>query len=152
MPMMFRNALIAMVLGMLGLAAPAKAGSFEETCRYFDGVAFNDVAHHRVGTFRVVLAADCRAALAVMAVAPAGAHTEFAQDYLRQLQTYRATMLSIMMERFETQRSRRVLQAHTDAPMVKPVSRAGAFLIAKSMGLVAKQREWTVWNEARLAQ
>ncbi|MEO0911816.1 MAG: hypothetical protein AAFY59_02335 [Pseudomonadota bacterium] len=134
------------------LATPgAAAAQYAQTCKYFEAVAFNDSAVSARETFRMVLAADCRAALRTLGTARTAEDAVLAADYLDQLQLYRDTLLDMAMERFQLRRRPGVPGPRTTAgePVVRPVSRAGAFLIAKSMGLVAKQREWTVWREAQ---
>lgn len=138
-------------------ASPAAASPpYVQTCKYFEGVAFNDQVVSNRETFRMVLATDCRAALNTLLAAQSLQDARLAIDYLDQLHLYRATLLRMAMERFSQQRGRIIAgrkvagwRPKSGELVVRPVSRTGAFLIAKSMGLVAKQREWTVWREAQ---
>ncbi len=147
-----RKVVGVLVLGFaLGSAHPAAAERFEQTCTYFEAIAFNDKARAGYETFRMGLARDCRAALTMLQTSEPGREPEQARAYLAQLQVYRTTLLSMTMERFEQQRAgqEQARRAFGGRVMVRPVSQTGAFLIARSMGLVAAQKKWAVWTEAR---
>lgn len=135
----------------IGLAAsPALAGDYAKTCRYFDAIAFNDNALGKTGSFRAVLASDCHAARRAIREAAGTEGALLADRYLKTLTAYRAALLGIAQERF----GKTPVIAGPNTPrgthryIARPVSRTGAYLIAKSMGLVAHQRAWATWQIA----
>lgn len=143
---------LAAGLVTLGLSAPVAASDFEQTCRYFSNVAYNDLHTGRHESFRAGLARDCVAALTVYERSHGKGHShDRSESYLVRLHQYRWAMLDIATARFDAAGHRRSgardLSGHH---VVRQVSRTGAYLIARSMGLVGVQREWRAWMNARL--
>ena len=73
-----------------------------------------------------------------------------AAGYLTELERYRRVIVDILVQRARE----RPRPANDDwgyqtwRPAVTPVSRAGAYLIARQMGVVETHRDWTAWRRA----
>lgn len=146
--------LIASVL--LGLVGPsiASARDFERTCAYFSNVAFNDLHTRHEETFRVTLAKDCEAALDLYHVSRRGSDGRMrAEAYLVQLHHYRRTLIDMANARYDARRPVGGVSLDGSGRLVvRQVTRTGAYLIARSMGLIGTHREWRAWMEARLEE
>ncbi|MHA3914628.1 hypothetical protein [Halovulum sp. GXIMD14793] len=144
---------VLLVSLVVGFAGPAAARDFQKTCDYFTNVAFNDLHTLKEETFRVALAKDCAAALDLYHTSRTGSDGwTRAETYLVTLQSYRQALMDMASARFEIARP---TGGRTDGLygrlMVRQVSRTGAYLIARSMGLVGVQRDWRNWMAAQLA-
>ena len=128
----------------------AQAGDFDQTCTYFRNISFNDEHTRPDETFRLKLSRDCSRALSHYSRSQSGnAGFERAEEYLVQLHRYRRTLLDIASDRYVAARAgqdrQRALTGHS---VSRQVSRTGAYLIARSMGLIGAQRQWHEWLEA----
>lgn len=134
----------AFLTAFLGTAAGA--ADYRATCNYFTGIAFNDRHTQDRATFREQLADDCAAALSQRdRAAPGTVRWVLADVYLARLEAYRWTMIGMASDRFRAARTRPATEANGIA---RPVSRTGAYLIAREMGLVANQTRWRAWHQA----
>ncbi len=130
--------------------ASAAADDYSGTCVFFGNAAFKDLFMGRK-TFRAALARSCDDARRIAAEAPSGSLRRFrAETHLARLERYRATLRDIFLERFSATRGGRDLQARgvVGHQVARPVSEAGAYLIAFEMGLVGAQRAWEAWLAA----
>lgn len=130
-------------------SAPALAGDFTGTCRYFSGLAFNDLHTREEGTFRTALAAECQVAIVILTdeTEPAAAKAA-ARAYLITLQRYREVLFDMARARYAAGRD--VRGTALGRVVVQPVTRSGEILIARVMGLSQERRDWAAWREARV--
>ncbi|MEO0388228.1 MAG: hypothetical protein AAF281_11980 [Pseudomonadota bacterium] len=140
--------LVALAALMLSaLSANASADRHEATCNYFTNQAFQDRRTGLGYTFRKDLAQDCADAR-VLARSPTPETRARAEAYLDDLETYRRVLIEMLLDRAQA--------AKKPVPgtniyvkwAVQPVSRAGAYLIARRMGLVRRHDEWTDWRRS----
>ncbi len=150
---MIRRLLSSISLALiLGLSAPAYAESFEKTCTFFKNTAFRDSHTQGKITFRMTLAHHCHDALEIyFSSSPGTPQFERAEAYLIRLQHYNTTLRDMVVARFQ-----RTVGADDDPVfdmmgrvVARPISEAGAYLIAQRMGLIAIQRDWDEWRSAR---
>lgn len=140
--MRLQAVLIALMLATGAMAAPVQAEEFDRTCKYFENIAYNDRFTQVGVTFRVKLADDCNDALVVWQDArPGSVQHVLSANYLQKLEDYRWTMIDMAGERFRASRT-------GDAVALRPVTRTGAFLIARTMGITATQTRWREWRQA----
>ncbi|MHA3976604.1 hypothetical protein ACW9UR_02870 [Halovulum sp. GXIMD14794] len=140
--MRHKAALTALVLATSALTTAAQAGEFGKTCTYFENIAYNDRFTQDHVTFRMKLADDCQDALSIWEGArPGSVQHAMSGNYLQRLEDYRWTMIEMARERF---RASRVGDSHA----MGPVTRTGAFLIARTMGITATQTRWRDWRQA----
>ncbi len=142
--------LLTLVAALLLWTGAAHAGSeYEQTCRFFSNAAFQD--RHRIGqsTFRMQLAQDCVDAQLYRWSADPEVR-ERAGAYLAQLEAFRGLMVDMLVARARERTT--LTQDHRGdqrwGPPVHPISRAGAYLIAREMGLVETHRDWTTWRRS----
>ena len=130
--------------GGSGQAGPI--GGFDRTCQYFTNMAFQDRRASTDTTFRMQLAQDCVDAL-IYSQSPVSLQRDRATDYLAQLEAYRQTIVGMLVSRAEGRGAERRVMSSI-RPAVEPVSRAGAYLIARDMGLVDSHIDWTAWRRS----
>ena len=140
---------VALFAALCLAAAPAGATDWSDTCRFFSNAAFKDRHVWGETTFRMQLAQDC-----VDARLYAGSDNPYAarraEAYLTQLEAYRAVLVAMLVDR-----ARERPRASEDdwgyqkwRPAVHPISRAGAYLIARDMGVVDTHQAWTSWRQS----
>lgn len=140
--MRFQAVAAALALLAGGLAGPANATDFARTCSYFENVAYNDRFTRDHQTFRMRLADDCADALAVRTSArPGSVRHAMADNYLQRLEDYRWVMIGLAGDRFRASRAGAAVE-------LRPISRTGAFLIARTMGVTETQVRWRDWRQA----
>lgn len=145
------HAALALIFGAilaLGAGVPAQAAprDYQQTCLFFSNGAFKD--RHRFGetTFRMKLAQDCVDAMVYLQTG-SDMEKDRAADYLDQLEDYRAVLVSMIVARAKTRgRSDAIWGPRTWQPAVYPVSRSGAYLIAREMGIIERQQDWNSWR------
>ncbi|MEM9430229.1 MAG: hypothetical protein AAGA32_12115 [Pseudomonadota bacterium] len=139
---------VAMWLGFCILAAltPARADDEASLCRYYSNMAFNDRMTAGVTTFRMDLAQDCGEALLHAQSADAQVRRR-AQQYLDALAAYRGAMVTLLVTRAEERSRDPGINRHVK-PVVRPVSRTGAYLIARHIGLVRQRQNWVAWRRS----
>lgn len=138
----------ALALGAtLGVSGPAAAGDYSETCRYFAGQAFKDRRARSETTFRMDLAQDCVDAL-IYRQSERPEVRGRAEAYLEQLQAYRELMVEMLVARARARTPGEASLRRHVRPAVAPVSWAGAYLIARRMGLVDTHEDWTKWRQS----
>lgn len=136
----------ALIVGaLLLLAAPAEARDFSGTCQYFAGQAFKDRRTGQGTTLPMELAQDCVDAL-IYARSDDAATRGRALEYLAELQGYREVMVGMMVSRARERNADRAGLSRHMRPAVWPVSDAGAYLIARRMGLLETHADWTAWR------
>lgn len=138
---------------MLAAALPLSAQNapYQGTCAYFTNIAFQDSRTAEHPTFRMEIAGDCAEALHTLRDPLPGPRAR-AEAYLKRLQAYRATLTQILLARLADRQTREDRRLNRYArPVITPVSRAGAYLIARQMGIVASHADWVAWrlSEAR---
>lgn len=131
----------------LMVSAPAHAGDYSETCRYFAGEAFKDRRARSETTFRMDLAQDCVDALVYRRSDRPEVRAR-AEAYLEQLQAYRELMIDMLVARARARTPGEASLRRHVRPAVAPVSWAGAYLIARRMGLVETHEDWTEWRQS----
>lgn len=140
--MRFHAVTAALALMTAALAGPAVATDFGRTCSYFENVAYNDRFTSDHQTFRMRLADDCADALAVWTGArPGSVRHAMSGNYLQRLEDYRWVMIGMARDRFRASRAGASVE-------LRPVSRTGAFLIARTMGVTETQVRWRDWRQA----
>lgn len=143
------SGLVVALVFVAGLASPgiALADRHADTCRYFNGQAFNDRRTLGAKTFRMDLAQDCVDALVYLRSgdAEAGARAEI---YLQQLGIYREVIIGMVISRAQARPAPADDRRQYARVAVQPVSWAGAYLIARRMGLVDTHRDWTEWRQS----
>jgi len=140
--MRFHAVTSALALLAAVLAGPADATDFARTCSYFENVAYNDRFTRDHQTFRMRLADDCADALAVRSNArPGSVRHAMSDNYLQRLENYRWVMIGMARDRFRASRTGAAVE-------LRPVSRTGAFLIARTMGITETQVRWRDWRQA----
>ncbi len=125
----------------------AAADSHADTCRYFNGQAFNDRRTLGAKTFRMELAQDCVDALVYLRSGDPEARAR-AEAYLDQLGAYRRVIVEMVVTRAQARPAPAEDRSRYTRVAVQPVSWAGAYLIARRMGLVETHRDWTAWRRA----
>ena len=150
-PVRCRPHLLSLIAALLLWSGSARADQkdYAQTCRFFSNAAFQD--RHRIGqtTFRMQLAQDCVDAQLYLGSTDPAVRAR-AGDYLAQLEAFRGLMVEMLVTRA---RERSTLsQDHWGqqrwGPPVHPISRAGAYLIAREMGLVSTHHDWTTWRRS----
>lgn len=142
---------------MFGTAPTAQAASLAEhraTCVFFANAAFNDRRTQKTRTFRETLAEDCADALALLHASPEESATaRRAAAYLTVLEAYRQEILAIALSGYRAGRRNRATRSHDlgGRTVIRSVSEAGAYLIARSMGVLGRQRDWYAWRAAAIA-
>ncbi|MEL6233521.1 MAG: hypothetical protein AAFR46_03865 [Pseudomonadota bacterium] len=132
----------------------AQSASYQATCVYFTNIAFQDSRTVQHPTFRMEIAEDCADALRTLRDPLPEARSR-AEAYLKRLQAYRAALTQILLARLADRHARKDRRLTRYArPVITPVSRAGAYLIARQMGIVASHADWVAWrmSEARAAR
>lgn len=141
--------LICAALVPTGATASNAVLAYSDTCRFFSNAAFQD--RHVLGevTFRMELAQDCIDAL-VYLQSTDPEERDRADDYLSQLEAYRQVIVGIIVARAQARPPE--AEDHPGyqlwRPAVHPVSRSGAYLIAREMGVVNTHQVWTNWRRA----
>lgn len=139
--------LLAGALAASSIQASAETRDWQDTCRFFSNAAFKDRHVWGETTFRMELAQDCVDAM-VYAQSANPVVRDRAETYLSQLQAYREVMVAILVDRARTRPGER----NDDwgyqkwRPAVYPISRTGAYLIARDMGVVETHQDWTTWR------
>ncbi|MDJ1009182.1 MAG: hypothetical protein QNJ13_15310 [Paracoccaceae bacterium] len=138
----------ALVFGALLTVSPAvSAESYSDTCQYFTAQAFKDRRAHRGTTLPMNLAQDCVDAQIYARSDDAGVRAR-AEAYLAQLETYREVMVAMLVARARARTPGEPSLRRHVRPAVRPVSEAGAYLIARQMGLVDTHESWTAWRQS----
>jgi len=139
---------VALLFGALLAGSPAAADEdYGATCRYFAAVAFKDMRTEAQATFRTDLADDCRDALSVSRSSDEAAR-ERALDYLAQLDAYRQVMIEMLLARAEAPGEAEIGGRGVLTSAIRPVSRAGGYLIARRLGVVRTHESWTEWRQS----
>ncbi|WP_159435586.1 hypothetical protein [Octadecabacter temperatus] len=71
-----------------------------------------------------------------------------ALDYLTQMESYRSVVTSMLTERASNPAPWLAGENGSVRRVLQPVSRAGAYLIARDMGLVEQHEDWTQWRRS----
>lgn len=139
---------LALAIAAQMIPATGEAQDYSATCRYFSNVAFKDSRVAPDETFRMQLSQDCAEALGRLGARDTARRAQAAL-YLDLLQAYRATLTDLLLSRLgsheRTEEGHRVNRYVR--PVVTPVSRSGAYLIARRMGVVAAHRDWAARRE-----
>ncbi|MEM9812006.1 MAG: hypothetical protein AAF913_05000 [Pseudomonadota bacterium] len=135
-----------LVFCLLATLAPAQADDGAGLCRYYSNMAFNDRMRAGETTFRMDLARDCGEALRHAQSADPQVRAR-AQQYLAALAAYRGAMVTLLVTRAEERSRDPGINRHVK-PVVRPVSRTGAYLIARHIGLVRQRQDWVAWRRS----
>lgn len=138
----------ALMFGALLAGSPAAADDdYSATCRYLAAVAFKDMRTEAQATFRTELADDCHDALSVSRSGDVAARSR-AVDYLAQLDAYRQVMIEMLLARAEAPGEAEIGGRGVLTSAIRPVSRAGGYLIARRLGVVRTHESWTEWRQS----
>ena len=139
---------LATVLGHAPIAhASPSHREYADTCRFYSNLAFQDRRLGRETTFRMQLAQDCVDAIVYAQSRDADVRAR-ALSYLVDLERFRATQISLMAARAEALGQGEAWEEFAWRPAVHPVSRTGAYLIAREMGLIETHVDWTAWRRS----
>lgn len=145
------QALAVLLAALAALPGPAPANPvadlYDETCTYFSNAAFRDRRIQGATTFRMQLAQDCVDAMLYARAADPSVRAR-AIDYLQDLEAYRGLLIAMIMRRARDRGQGEAWEQLSWRPAVSPVSEAGAYLIARDLGLVDTHRDWTDWRRA----
>ncbi len=133
----------------LTIKSMAWAEDYQATCRYFSNQAFQDRHVGEGSTFRTQLAKDCIDARSYSQSKNIEVKVR-AEKYLAQLNAYRGVIARMMIDRTRVHGTSAEDGDHRRyaRPAVSSVSGAGAYLIARDMGLFETHETWTIWRKS----